>query len=68
MTTTVRIEDSNTEVYHINPMHVVYIKERFCGKEKCAMWKMMLSTGEVIMTKNKDGVQKILDSVTKRYA
>lgn len=68
MTTTVRIEDSNTEVYHINPMHVVYVKERICSKDSCMMWKMMLVNGEVIMTKNKEGVQKILKSIMTKYA
>lgn len=68
MTTTVRIEDSNTEVYHINPMHVVYVKERICKRDSCIMWKMMLSNGEVIMTKNQEGIQKILNSIMTKYA
>lgn len=64
----IKIEDSNAECYHINPMQVVYVKERFCSRDQCAMWKILLATGEVIMTKNIEGSKKIIESIRKRYS
>ena len=50
----ITIEDANNENYYINPMNVVYVKQR----EK--FWKILL-TGEAIMTKNKDGAMAIVN-------
>ena len=43
----ITIEDANNEQYYINPVNVVYVKRRD------NFWKISLSTGEAIMTKNK---------------
>jgi hypothetical protein len=64
----IKIEDSNAECYHINPMQVVYVKERLCPSSEDQMWKILLSTGEVIMTKNVKGAQTIIESIKQRYS
>ena len=46
----IKIEDSNAEGYHVEPRQVVYFKERLCPNIEDQMWKILLSTGEVIMT------------------
>ena len=45
----ITIEDSNNEHFYINPINVIYVKRR----EK--FWKILLSNGEAIMTKNGEG-------------
>lgn len=56
----ITIEDANNEQYYINPINVIYVKRRE------NFWKIMLSNGEVIMTKNTDGAKAIISSI-KRY-
>ena len=56
----ITIEDANNEQYYINPVNVVYVKRRD------NFWKVSLSTGEAIMTKNKDGAMAIVNAI-KRY-
>lgn len=56
----ITIEDANNEQYYINPINVIYVKKRE------SFWKIMLSNGEVIMTKNTDGAKAIISSI-KRY-
>ena len=53
------IEDANNEQYYINPINVIYVKKRE------NFWKIMLSNGEVIMTKNTDGAKAIIGSIKK---
>lgn len=53
------IEDANNEEYYINPRNVVYVKKR----EK--FWKILLVTGEVIMTRNEDGARAIVHKMIK---
>ena len=55
----ITIEDANNENYYINPTNVVYVKQR----EK--FWKILLITGEAIMTKNKDGAMAIVNAIKK---
>ena len=50
----ITIEDANNEKFYINPVNVVYVKQR----EK--FWKILLTTGEAIMTKNGDGAMAIV--------
>jgi hypothetical protein len=57
----IQIEDANNETYHINPKQVIYVKERMNGLEK--IWKILLSNGEILMTKNKHGAQCIIASI-----
>lgn len=54
----IQVEDSNNEAYHINPEQVVYVKERVhkTGKQ----FKILLSTGEIVMTKNEIGARRII--------
>ena len=56
----ITIEDANNESYYINPANVVYVKQR----EK--FWKILLTTGEAIMTKNTEGAMSIVNAI-KRY-
>ncbi len=55
----ITIEDSNNEHYYINPSNVVYVKRR----DK--FWKILLTTGEAIMTKNQDGAMAIVHAIKK---
>tara|TARA_B100001094_G_C18099071_1_gene754692 strand:+ start:559 stop:729 length:171 start_codon:yes stop_codon:yes gene_type:complete len=55
----ITIEDANNEQYYINPINVVYVKRRD------SFWKISLSTGEAIMTKNKDGALAIINAIKK---
>ena len=58
----IAIEDSNNETYFINPRNVVYVKKRNTLK----MWKIMLIGGEVIMTKNKIGIESIITGMANK--
>jgi hypothetical protein len=60
----ITIEDSNNEKFHINPNQVIYVKERVNGKEK--LWKILLSNGESIITKNQSGAESIIRSIKIR--
>jgi len=53
----IKIKDTNNEVYHLNPQSVAYIKER----PNHQMWKVVLVTGEMIMTREKGAVHDLLD-------
>ena len=55
----ITIEDSNNEHYYINPSNVVYVKRR----DK--FWKILLTTGEAIMTKNQEGAMAIVHAIKK---
>jgi len=67
----ITIEDSNSDIFHINPFHVIYVKERIAHnlengsilKEK--IWKILLSNGEVVMTKNEHGANEIIKAIKK---
>lgn len=50
----INIEDQNSEHYFINPRNVVYVKQRD------NFWKILLVGGEVIITKNTEGVDAII--------
>lgn len=58
----ITIEDSNNETYFINPRNVVYVKKR----NQLKMWKIMLIGGEVIMTKNKIGIESIITGMANK--
>jgi len=51
-----KIEDTTSEVYHINPQNIIYIKER----PSHGLWKVALVNGETIMTRNKVQAQRLL--------
>ena len=53
------IEDANNEEYFINPRNVIYVKRRE------NFWKILLSNGEVIMTKNAEGAMAIANKIKK---
>ena len=55
----IQIEDSNNEIYYINPSNVIYVKKRN------PYWKILLVNGEIIMTKNKDGAMAIVNKIIK---
>jgi len=56
----ITIEDANNEKFYINPVNVVYVKQR----EK--FWKILLVTGEAVMTRNEEGAMSIVNAI-KRY-
>ena len=56
----ITIEDANNEKFYINPVNVVYVKQR----EK--FWKILLITGEAVMTRNEEGAMSIVNAI-KRY-
>ncbi len=55
----INIEDANNEQYFINPINVVYVKQRE------NFWKILLVNGESIMTRNERGAMAIVDSIRK---
>ncbi len=63
MNTIITIEDSASEVYYINPRHVVYIKEKknISTMGRTSSWKVSLANGESIITKNKNGIEALVD-------
>jgi len=60
----IQIEDANNETYHINPKQVIYVKERMNGMEK--IWKILLSNGEILMTRNQHGAECIIKSIKSK--
>ena len=56
------IEDTSSEVYHINPNNVVYIKERPAH----GLWKIAVVNGETIMTKNKLQAENLLGFLSRK--
>ena len=50
------VKDKIGEDYHINPLHIVYIKER----RNYGLWKILLVSGESILTKESVVVEKII--------
>jgi len=59
----ITIEDTNNEHYHINPCQVIYVKERRHRTSNDLMFKILLSNGEVIMTGNATGANKIINNI-----
>ena len=57
----ITIEDANNEQYFINPINVIYVKRRE------SFWKILLTNGEAIMTKNSEGAMAIVHAI-KRYS
>ena len=55
----ITIEDSNNEKFYINPINVIYVKQR------SPFWKILLVNGESIMTKNEEGALSIVNSIQK---
>ena len=56
----ITIEDANNEKFYINPVNVVYVKQRE------SFWKILLTTGEAVMTRNEEGAMSIVNAI-KRY-
>ena len=56
-----KIEDTTSEVYHINPQNVIYVKERLSH----GLWKIAVVNGETIMTKNKSQAESLLDFLSR---
>ena len=54
---TFKVTDNNGEIFYINGAHIIYLKER----KNYSLWKIVLSHGEAIMTKDGAVVQNILD-------
>mgnify|MGYP003658914463 CR=1 FL=1 len=61
MKNTITIEDSASEVYYINPLHVAYIKEKknISTMGRTSSWKISLINGENIITKNQNSVEAL---------
>lgn len=57
----IQVEDTNNEIYHINPAHVVYVKER-TGKQ----YKILLSNGEIVLTQNEHGAKMIIKCMLRK--
>ena len=70
MNNTITIEDMTDEVYYINPRNVAYIKEKKnVGSTRTtrpiSSWKISLVNGESIITRNEDGVKRLIYSYTE---
>ena len=55
------------EVYYINPRNVAYIKEKknVGATRTISSWKISLVNGESIITRNEDGVKRLIYSYTE---
>jgi hypothetical protein len=64
MNSIITIEDLTDEIYYINPRNVAYIKEKknIGTAGRTSSWKVSLVNGESIITKNKSGVEAIINS------
>jgi len=51
------VTDNNGECYYINAHNVVYLKER----KSYGLWKIVLVTGEAVLTKDAAAAKGILD-------
>ena len=56
-----KVQDTSSEVYHINPQNVIYVKERLSH----GLWKIAVVNGETIMTKNKSQAESLLDFLSR---
>ena len=67
MNNTITIEDMTDEVYYINPRNVAYIKEKknVGSTRTISSWKISLVNGESIITRNEDGVKRLIYSYTE---
>ena len=59
----IQVEDANNEKYHINPRQVLYVKEKVSSGS--IFYKIALSNGESIITKNTHGIGQIIRSMKK---
>ena len=59
----IQIEDSNNESYYINPKNVVYVKARIDPLKKEKWWKITFVNGEQLHTRNKEGINSIINSM-----
>ena len=59
----IHIEDKNNESYYINPQNVVYVKARIDPLKKEEWWKIAFVNGEQLHTKNKEGVEAIIQAL-----
>lgn len=68
MKATISIEDSSSEIYHINPRHVVYVKEKksIATMGRTSSWKISLINGENLITKNKVGVESLISAFLQK--
>jgi hypothetical protein len=69
MNNIITIEDTTNEVYYINPRNVAYIKEKknqFQSTSKMSSWKISLVNGESIITRNEDGVKRLISAYTNQ--
>jgi hypothetical protein len=56
-----KIEDTSSEIYHVNPRNIIYVKERPTHR----LWKIALVNGETIMTKNRDQAEILLTFLSR---
>ena len=64
MSKTISIEDTSNEVYIINPLNVVYIKQKQIPRPENgghSVWKISLVNGEAIITHNSKGVNSLIE-------
>jgi hypothetical protein len=56
-----KIEDTSSEIYHLNPHNIIYVKER----PTHGLWKIALVNGETIMTKNRGQAETIVSFLSR---
>ena len=67
MSKSISIEDTSNEVYIINPLNVVYVKEKRVPRSQSgsqSIWKISLVNGETIITHNSNGVNSLIEQLT----
>ena len=59
----IQVKDTAEEVYYINPLNVVYVKQTSANR---GLWKIVLVTDERIMTNDKAQVFNVIDFLRDR--
>ena len=54
----IQVKDTAEEVYYINPLNVVYVKQTSANR---GLWKIVLVTDERIMTNDKTQVFNVIE-------
>ena len=61
----IQVKDTAEEVYYINPLNVVYVKQTSANR---GLWKIVLVTSEKIMTNDKSQIYNIIEFLKNEKA
>jgi len=61
----IQVKDTAEEVYYINPLNVVYVKQTSANR---GLWKIVLVTDERIMTNDRTQVFNVIEFLKNEKA